>query len=113
MEPSGTAVRARPATATATTSTATATSAVRARAATAGAVRPVHRAGVARQAALARRAYAVTVLRALARTQQGRPVAQVRRLVKDALTPLGVRLTPDQYQQLAGDLTAGRTVTLP
>ncbi len=87
--------------------------AVRARAATAGAVRPVRRAGVARQAALARRAYAVTVLRGLARTQHGRPVAQVRRLVKDALTPLGVRLTPDQCQQLAADLTAGRTVTLP
>ncbi len=110
MEPSGTAVRARPATTAATTSAA---SAARARAATAGALRPVHRPGVARQAAQARRAYAVTVLRALARTQQGRPVAQVRRLVKDALTPLGVRLTPDQYQQLAGDLTAGRTVTLP
>jgi len=69
--------------------------------------------GVAAQAALARRAYAETVLRGLTTTQQGRPVAQVRRLVKDALTHLGVRLTPDQYQQLAGDLTTGRTVTLP
>ncbi len=106
MDAAGTGVRARPA-------TATTTSAVRGRAATAGAVGPVRRAGVARQAALARRAYAVTVLRGLARTQQGRPVAQVRRLVKDALTPLGVRLTPDQYQQLAADLTAGRTATLP
>jgi len=105
----GTAVRARPAAAT----TANVTSAVRARSATAIASRPVRRAGVARQAAQARHAYAVTVLRGLARTQQGRPVAQVRRLVKDALTPLGVRLTPDQYQQLAADLTAGRTVTLP
>jgi len=108
VDAAGTGVRARPATATTTT-----TSAVRGRAASAGAVRPVRRAGVARQAALARRAYAVTVLRGLARTQQGRPVAQVRRLVKDALTPLGVRLTPDQYQQLAADLTAGRTATLP
>jgi len=101
-----TAVRARPA-------TATTASAVRGRSASAGASRPVRRPGVARQAALARRAYAETVLRGLARTQQGRPVAQVRRLVKDALTPLGVRLTPDQCQQLAADLTAGRTVTLP
>ncbi len=107
MDAAGTAVRARPATAT------SATSVVRARSASAGPVRPVRRPGVARQAALARRAYAVTVLRGLARTQQGRPVAQVRRLVKDALTPLGVRLTPDQWQQLAADLTAGRTVTLP
>ncbi len=105
----GTAVRARPATA----STASATGAVRARSASAGASRPTRRPGMAAQAAQARRAYAVTVLRALARTQQGRPVAQVRRLVKDALTPLGVRLTPNQYQQLAADLTTGRTVTLP
>ncbi len=87
--------------------------AVRARAATSGAVRPTRRPGVARQAALARQAYAATVLRGLARTQQGRPVAQVRRLVKDALTPLGVRLPPDRWQQLAADLAAGRAVTLP
>jgi len=105
MGSSGTAVQARPATAT--------TGPVRGRSAAAGALRLVRRPGVARQAAQARRAYAVTVLRGLARSQQGRPVAQVRRLVKDALTPLGVRLTPDQYRQLATDLTAGRTVTLP
>ncbi len=109
MDAAGTGVRARPATAT----TATTASAERGRSAAAGASRPTRRPGVARQAALARRAYAVTVLRGLARTQQGKPVAQVRRLVKDALTPLGVRLTPDQYQQVAADLTAGRTVTLP
>jgi len=107
VDATGTGVRARPATTT------SATGLVRARSAAAGASRPVRRAGVAAQAAQARRAYAETVLRGLARTQQGRPVAQVRRLVKDALTPLGVRLTPDQCQQLAVDLTAGRTVTLP
>ena len=90
-----------------------AAAAVRARAATAGAVPPTRRPGVARQAALARRASAVTVLRGLARTQQGRPVRQVRRLVKDALTPFGIRLPPDRWQQLAADLAAGRTVTLP
>jgi len=61
---------------------------------TAGAVRPDRRAGVARQAAQARRAYAVTVLRGLARTQHGRPVAQVRRLVKDALTLSGCGSPP-------------------
>ncbi len=44
---------------------------------------------MSKQAAEHRRAYAATVLRGLARTQQGRPVAQVRRLVKDALTPSG------------------------
>ncbi len=109
MDATGTAVRARPAPA----ATANATSAVRARSAAAAASRPVRRPGVAAQAAQARRAYATTVLRGLARTQHGRPVAQVRRLVKDALTPLGVRLTPDQCQQLAADLAAGRTVTLP
>jgi len=106
MQAPGPAVRARPPPATTTSATRT----VRARSAAAGASRPVRRPGVAAQA---RRAYAVTVLRGLAPTQQGRPVAQVRRLVKDALTPLGVRLTPDRWQQLAGDLTAGRTVTLP
>jgi len=99
----GTTVLARPA----------AAAAVRVRAATAGAVPPTRRPGVARQAALARRASAATVLRGLARTQQGRPIPQVRRLVKDALTPLGIRLSPDRWQQLAGDLAAGRTVTLP
>jgi len=99
----GTAVRTQPTSATA----------VRARAATAGVLRPARRPGVARQAAQARRAYAATVLRGLARTQQDRPVAQVRRLVKDALTPLGIRLPPAGWQQLAADLTAGRAVTLP
>jgi len=106
MAAPGIAVRARPATATTTIG-------VRARSASAGTVRPDRRPGVAAQAALARRAYAETVLRGLARTQQGRPVAQVRRLVEDALSPLGVRLTPNQCQQLAADLAAGRTVTLP
>jgi len=87
----GTAATARPAPAIAAT-------AVRARAATAGVLRPDHRPGVARQAAQARRAYAATVLRGLARTQHHRPVPQVRRLVKDALTPLGVRLAPGRWQ---------------
>ena len=86
---------------------------VRAQAATAAPTRPVHRAAVAKQAAEQRRAYAATVLRGLARTQQGRPVAQVRRLVKDALTPLGICLSPAGWAQLAADLAAGRPVTLP
>ena len=87
--------------------------AVQARAATAAPARPIRRPGVSRQAAEQRRAYSATVLRGLARTQAGRPVAQVRKLVKDALTPLGIRLTPAGWQQLATDLAAGRPVTLP
>ncbi len=97
MAAPSTAVRARPATA---------------RAAIAGTTRPARRPGVTRQAAQARQAYAATVLRGLARTQQGRPAAQVRRLVKDALTPLGIRLTPAEWRQLAADVVAGRPVTL-
>jgi len=89
------------------------TAPVRARAGTAGGVRLVDRPGMARQAAEARRTYAATILRGLARTQQGRQVAQVRKLVKDALTPLGIRLTPAGWRQLAADLAAGRPVTLP
>ena len=87
--------------------------AVRVRAVTAAPTRPVHRAAVAKQAAERRRAYAATVLRGLALTQQGRPVAQVPRLVKDALTPLGIRLPPAGWVQLAANVTAGRPVTLP
>lgn len=89
------------------------TTPVRARSATAGAARLVRRPGMARHATEARRAYAATILRGLARTQQGRQVMQVRKLVKDALTPLGIRATPAGWQQLATDLAAGRPVTLP
>ena len=87
--------------------------AVRARAATADPVRPVRRAGVLKQAAKQRRAYAATVLRGLASTQQGRSIAQVRKLVRDALTPLGIRLPPAGWAQLAADLAAGRPAALP
>lgn len=92
---------------------ATPITAARARSAIAGAARPVPRPGLARQAAEARRAYAATVLRGLARTQQGQPAAQVRRLLKDALAPLEIRRTPAGWQQLATDVAAGRPVTLP
>jgi len=39
-----------------------------------------------------RRIYARAVLKALARTQQGQPTVQVQRVLRQALTPLGVRL---------------------
>ena len=89
------------------------TTPVRARAASAAPARPIRRPVVAKQAAEQRRTYAATVLRGLARTQAGRPVGQVRKLVKDALTPLGIRLAPAGWAQLATDLAAGRPVTLP
>ena len=49
----------------------------------------------------------------LARSQRGRPTAQVRRVLADALPPLGVRLTPAALHELASNITAGRPVTLP
>ncbi len=70
------------------------------------------RAGVARQIKAQRRSYARAVLRTLARTQQDRPTAQVQRLLRDTLTPLGVRLPAATLQQLASDITAGRPVEL-
>lgn len=59
-----------------------------------------------------RRIYARAVLRALARTQQGQPTVQVERVLRQALTPLGVRLPAATLHQLAADITAGRPVDL-
>ena len=59
-----------------------------------------------------RRRYARAVLRSLARTQHGQPTAQVHRVLRQALTPLGVRLPPATLHQLAADITAGRAVDL-
>jgi|tagenome__1003787_1003787.scaffolds.fasta_scaffold20197233_1 hypothetical protein len=71
------------------------------------------RAAAARQVALQRRGYAAAVLRALARSQRGRTTAQIRRTLRDSLTPLGVRLSPAALHQLATDIAAGRPVELP
>ncbi len=69
-------------------------------------------ASVARQIKDQRRSYARAVLRALARTQQDRPAAQVQRVLRETLTPLGVRLPAATLQQLASDIAAGRPVEL-
>ena len=71
------------------------------------------RAAAARQVALQRRGYAAAVLRALARNQRGRTTAQVQRMLRDSLTPLGLRLSPAALHQLATDIAAGRPVELP
>jgi hypothetical protein len=71
------------------------------------------RAIVVRQVKQQRRGYAQAVLRALARSQQGRPTAQVQRMLRDCLTPLGVRLSAATLHELAVDITAGRPVELP
>jgi hypothetical protein len=71
------------------------------------------RAATARQVALQRRGYAAAVLRALARHQRGRTTAQIRRTLRDSLTPLGLRLSPAALHQLATDIAAGRPVELP
>jgi hypothetical protein len=71
------------------------------------------RAAAARQVAAQRRGYAAAVLRALARNQRGRTTAQIRRALRDSLTPLGLRLSPAALHQLATDIAAGRPVELP
>jgi hypothetical protein len=70
------------------------------------------RATIARQVHNQRSRYAVAVLRSLARSQQGRPTAQIRHLLRNSLTPLGVRLPSATLHQLATDIAAGRPVTL-
>lgn len=78
-----------------------------------GRPRPPSRPNVAQQVRDQRRGYAHRVLAALARTQQGRPSAQVRRVLGDSLTPLGIRLPAATLHRLAADITAGRPVDLP
>ena len=60
-----------------------------------------------------RRGYARAVLRALARAHQGRPTAQVERVLKDAFKPLGVHLSTATLHDLATRISAGEPVTLP
>ncbi len=67
---------------------------------------------VAAQIKQQRRSYARAVLRSLARTQQGQPTVQLHRVLRQALTPLGVRLPAATLHQLAADITAGRPVDL-
>ncbi len=67
---------------------------------------------VAAQIKQQRRSYARAVLRSLARTQHGQPTVQVHRVLRQALTPLGVRLPAATLHQLAADITAGRPVDL-
>jgi len=53
------------------------------------------------------------VLRALARTHRGRPSAVVQRVLREALTPLGVRLSGAELHDLAASISTGKPVTLP
>jgi hypothetical protein len=68
---------------------------------------------MARQIQQQRRGYTQAVLRALARSQQGQPTAQVQRMLRNCLTPLGVRLPTATLHKLAVDITVGRPVELP
>jgi hypothetical protein len=70
------------------------------------------RATLARQVHNQRSRYAGAVLRSLARSQQGRPTAQIQHLLRNSLTPLGVRLSSASLHQLATDIAAGRPVAL-
>ena len=71
------------------------------------------RTSVSRQIAQQRRGYAGAVLRALARTHRGRPAAVVQRVLREALTPLGVRLSGAELHDLAAGISAGKPVALP
>jgi hypothetical protein len=75
--------------------------------------RPRGSGSVAGQIKDQRRGYARAVLRALARAYQGRPTAQVQRVLKDAFKPLGVRLSSTALHDLATKISAGEPVTLP
>ncbi len=77
-----------------------------------GQQRATTRTSVARQIKDQRRGYARAVLQALARTQHGRPTTQIQRVLRESLTPLGVRLSTARLHQLATDITAGRPVEL-
>jgi hypothetical protein len=71
------------------------------------------RASMSWQVKQQRRGYAQAVLRALARSHRGRPTLQIQRVLRDALSPLGVRLSPAVLQELAAGIAAGRPVELP
>lgn len=84
----------------------------------AGIVAPARRpaqskAALARTVTEQRRGYARAVLAALARSLQGRPTPQIRRIVKTSLQPLGVRLSIVELQTIAKDISAGHPVQLP
>jgi hypothetical protein len=69
--------------------------------------------GIAAQIKEQRRGYARAVLQGLARTYRGRGAAQVAKVLRNSLTPLGVRLSPVQVRELAAHIEAGRPVELP
>ena len=58
---------------------------------------------VAGQVRAQRARYAHAVLHSLARSHQGQPPARVQKVLKNSLTPLGVRLSPTRLHQLALD----------
>ncbi len=71
------------------------------------------KAALARTVKEQRRGYARAVLAALARSLQGRPTPQIRRIVKTSLQPLGVRLATVELQAIAKGISAGHSVQLP
>jgi hypothetical protein len=75
--------------------------------------RAAHPSHVARRIRDQRRGYAQAVLRGLARTHRNQPAVQVQRVVRNALAPLGVRLSPAVVTELAANIAAGGPVELP
>jgi hypothetical protein len=76
-------------------------------------VRQPARSGVARQIKDQRRGYARAVLQGLARTYQGRPASSVAPILRQALVPLGVRLSAARLRELPRHIEAGQPVQLP
>jgi hypothetical protein len=68
---------------------------------------------VAAQVKAQRRGYARAVVRSLARAQCGQPVGQIQQVLRSALIPLGVRLSPAALRELATGIAAGTPVDLP
>lgn len=60
-----------------------------------------------------RRTAAATVVRALARSQKGRSPAQIQRVLRQSLTPLGVRPSSATLHTMARSIAAGEPVQLP
>ena len=67
---------------------------------------------VAQRVRAQRGRFANAVLQSLARIHRGQPPARVHKVLKSALTPLGVRLSPTRLRELASDIAAGRPVEL-
>jgi hypothetical protein len=71
-----------------------------------------HPSSVARTLRERRRGFARAALRGLARDLRDQPVDRVERAIRDALTPFGISVAPEEITRLATDIALGRPVEL-